>query len=63
MNVPDMRDHVRAMYPESTSWGQRVRQMPDEQIIAIYKSKIERASEAGKSRKENEDEKQLEFPF
>lgn len=59
MNVQDMRGHVTALYPESKSWAERVKRMPDEQIIAIYRSKIERGVEPRKSR----DEKQLEFPF
>ena len=58
MNVSDMRDHVIALYPESTSWRQRVNQMPDNQVIAIYKSKMERAPEPRKLREEED-----EFPF
>jgi hypothetical protein len=57
MNVQDMRGHVEALYP-SKVWRDKVKRMPDNQIIAIYKSKIERGPEPRKPRKEED-----EFPF
>jgi hypothetical protein len=59
MKVNDMRDHIIALYPDSTSWRQRVNQMSENQVIAIYKSKIGKGTEPTKSRDESEDE----FPF
>lgn len=59
MTVSDMRDHLIALYPYSKTWPRKVMHMPDNQIIAIYKSKVEKGPEPRKSRKEKQDE----FPF
>lgn len=56
MNIQDMRGHVEALYP-SKVWRDKVRRMPDNQVIAIYKSKIERGQAPQK------EEKKDEFPF
>jgi len=58
MKTSDMRDHLIALYPGAESWRQRVMQMSENQVIAIYRSKIERGPEPRKPR----DEK-AEFPF
>ena len=58
MNVQDMRGHVEALYPNSTTWRVKVYHMSDNQVIAIYKSKIEKGPEPRKLRKEED-----EFPF
>ena len=40
MDIRSMREHVKDMYPNA-SWIQRVNQMPDRQVCAIYHKNLE----------------------
>lgn len=41
MSIDNMRSHVENAY-DSDSWKRKVRLMPDNQVIAIYKSLLNR---------------------
>ena len=47
MDIRSIREHVKDMYPNA-AWMQRVNQMPDKQVIAIYHNSIERKKSAVK---------------
>lgn len=59
MDIRLMRSRVRSMY-KSKKWIRRVSMMPDEQIIAIYYSSIERDKKKEKELRKNE---QIQFLF
>lgn len=47
MTVDYMRDQIRTMYTTKT-WSDRVDRMRDQQVVAIYRSWIERIAKAKK---------------
>ena len=55
MTNSQMRLEVAAMY-DSTTWHQRVSKMPDNQIYAIYHSKLRRDERLKKERDLNNNE-------
>ncbi len=39
MSVEQMRDYLLSLYPYSERWQERVKRMPEAQVIAVYFSK------------------------
>ena len=39
MNINQKRQWLMALYPNSKTWADKVKKMPDNQVIAIYLSK------------------------
>lgn len=55
-NIDLVRAQVEALYPGNDRWARRVRKMPDDQVYAIFMSRVEKGITPGESRKEKDDE-------
>lgn len=42
MNTEQKRQWLMALYPESKTWSDKVKNMPEGQVIAIYLKKVSR---------------------
>jgi hypothetical protein len=45
MTTEQKRQYLVALYPESKTWADRVKKMPDSQVIAIYLKKLSQPKE------------------
>lgn len=45
MTTDQKRQWLVALYPDSKTWAERVKKMPDKQVIAIYLKKISQPKE------------------
>ena len=45
MTTEQKRQYLVALYPNSKTWSDRVKKMPDSQVIAIYLKKIRQPQE------------------
>jgi len=45
MNTNQKRQYLVALYPDSKTWPEKVKKMPDSQVIAIYLKKISQPKE------------------
>ena len=52
VNVMNMREAVRAMYPTAKGWSDKVDAMKPNQIIAIYHSNLERQARIAQRERE-----------
>lgn len=45
MNTAQKRQYLVALYPDSKTWPDKVKKMPEPQVIAIYLKKISQPKE------------------
>lgn len=60
MTNAQMRLEVAAMYP-SANWHRRVSKMPDNQIYAIYRTKMKREQQLQEVKETNNDYHQIDI--